>query len=62
MKKIAIIKNILFILIGISALCDPFGVTDVTELTLLREELHLYLALILISIGGCGLWEAIKKK
>lgn len=60
MKKVAIVKNALFLLIGIIAFANSMR-WDINRETMFCMELQLF-AFTMITIGGCGLYETLKKK
>lgn len=60
MRKVNIIKNALFVLIGIIAFTNSMR-WEINRETMFCLELQLF-AFTILTIGGCGLYEAIKKK
>lgn len=60
MKKVEIVQNALFVLIGIIALANSMR-WEINRETMFCMELQLF-AFTMLTIGGCGLYKAIKSK
>lgn len=58
MKKVEIVKNVLFILIGLIAFVNSMS-REINRETMFCLELQLF-AFTMLTIGGCGLYKAIK--
>lgn len=60
MKKVDIIKNALFVLIGVIAFANSMR-WEINRETMFCMELQLF-AFTMLTIGCCGLYKAIKSK
>lgn len=60
MKKVDKIKNALFVLIGVIAFANSMR-WEINRETMFCMELQLF-AFTMLTIGGCGLYKAIKGK
>lgn len=60
MKKIDIVKNTLFVIIGIIAFANSMR-WEINRETMFCMELQLF-AFTMLTIGGCGLYKSIKNK